>query len=536
MTPRQQQILAQWQVDLRGLAGEFQGLLGPAAEGCQGLIAQHPTDPSPLQNALGAIRQQADAIVRRVDDAWEPVEERLGEEEEEPEAAELEGLRAQRGYRQWMNETWARFELDCQMRQLHALYPHAQQGLAKPAACRYCGAPLSISVRLQSANVTCGSCQAHNQVSPEPAVAAYFSWAPDLVAQTQTLEQRFAKERFENDWEDRRHVRKLESGEWPDEPIESLKQREKLELDYWTAYATARGSVDPSSPEQQSTFVESRMKSFYDAMAHNEAWRAAHGMGPSVVAVPADARDWGPLQPNAVDDFWLHDCLFQNLATEPVALQKAFAHFGYRDETQWRVVQQTFHAYWGERLSEQPFQDALNRAVMRAMQLRADFVAAENQGLLSPVEGVSIEVYAQVTTQQANLSPDALLQVLAQHQMDRPKWERVSKGWMERMQTDTTGTVSTAFSNAFTAATAASGVPAESITFEQYAEISGAMSAWSKQGKDISAGLDRQFGMSAQDFSRISMHWSTKMQEDFSMYDRLSQLVEHYERHYLSVP
>jgi hypothetical protein len=71
------------------------------------------------------------------------------------------------------------------------------------------------------------------------------------------------------------------------------------------------------------------------------------------------------------------------------------------------------------------------------------------------------------------------------------------------------------------------------VSFERYAEISGAMAAWSKQGKDISAGLDKHFKMSAMDFSNISMYWSQKMMTDFSLIERLSQLTAQYEQQYL---
>jgi hypothetical protein len=163
-----------------------------------------------------------------------------------------------------------------------------------------------------------------------------------------------------------------------------------------------------------------------------------------------------------------------------------------------------------------------------------------------------------VQAKQANMQPAAFQQLLAQHQMDQAKWERVQKGWIDKMSKDTTGAVATEYSKAFMSAgqgqygaagaaaadamgaggigVQAPAAAAEPLSFEKYAEISGAMAAWSKQGKDISAGLDKHFKMTAQDFSNVSMYWSSKMMQDMSSFERLSQLSTKYEQQYLAMP
>src|SRR5574340_1573924 len=97
MNPAQQQLVAQWNQYLQQLGGQLNQLLQQAGAGCQQMIAQNPTDPMPLNNALGAIDQQVRTIVRQVDDAVSPTYDRLctvgpGE----PAYAEL-----QRGARWW---------------------------------------------------------------------------------------------------------------------------------------------------------------------------------------------------------------------------------------------------------------------------------------------------------------------------------------------------------------------------------------------------------------------------------------------------
>jgi hypothetical protein len=204
-------------------------------------------------------------------------------------------------------------------------------------------------------------------------------------------------------------------------------------------------------------------------------------------------------------------------------------------------------------------QALLTRAAMRATNEQGKFAvaAAGASGLLDPIEGVSLQVYGTLQAKQPNLQPAAFQQMLAQHQMDQAKWERVQKGWIDKMSKDTTGAIATEYAKAFMGAgqgqfgaagaaaadaMGAGGVAlqapsaaAEPLSFEKYAEISGAMSAWSKQGKDISAGLDKHFKMTAQDFSNVSMYWSQKMMQDLSSFDRLSDLTKRYEQQYLSM-
>ena len=75
----------------------------------------------------------------------------------------------------------------------------------------------------------------------------------------------------------------------------------------------------------------------------------------------------------------------------------------------------------------------------------------------------------------------------------------------------------------------------EPMGFEKYCEIAGAMQAWSKQGKDISAGLHKHFQMTAMDYSNVSMYWSQKMMADLSMFERQTQIANHFEAQYASM-
>ncbi len=53
---------------------------------------------------------------------------------------------------------------------------------------------------------------------------------------------------------------------------------------------------------------------------------------------------------------------------------------------------------------------------------------AKNPGLLEPVDGVSVEMYAQPAAAMAQgLAQDALMKRLAEHGVDYPGWERAQK-------------------------------------------------------------------------------------------------------------
>ena len=99
--------------------------------------------------------------------------------------------------------------------------------------------------------------------------------------------------------------------------------------------------------------------------------------------------------------------------------------------------------------------------------------------------------------------------------------------WMARMQKDTSFAISNVYSNAFAGASTgqfggaaahaaavgtAGDLGAEPIPFERYVEIMEAQSAAANRGQDANAVL-ASFGMSAMDWSNVSMYWSKKILE-----------------------
>lgn len=155
-----------------------------------------------------------------------------------------------------------------------------------------------------------------------------------------------------------------------------------------------------------------------------------------------------------------------------------------------------------------------------------------SQELLAPIEGVSIELYAQLATRQASLSAADFQGLLAQHRLDQATFDRAAQGWQERMRDDPTFTVTKAYSNAFTSAPvapAAGGAPTappREMSFELYCEILGAQNAWTRQGKDVNAMLKQVFNLTAVEFATASAPLSQRMMTDPSLAMRMMTLMQ----------
>jgi hypothetical protein len=567
MNPAQQQIVAQWNQHLQQTGGQLQGLLQQAGGGCEQLIAQNPVDPIPLNNALGAIEHQVKDLRSKVDDAFSHFYDRVCEQGS-GEPAHSIMKRAMRGFTRWTEETWQRFDSHVHLQQYRAMWPHVQQGMQKPTACNRCGGPIQRVTPHKSESINCPACHTVNQVLPESVVAQYYGGMPHYFAQSGVIDRWVALEKFKDDWEDYRDAEHAADRDRPDEPLDRLKQREQLEKDYWTAYAEARVKNEGGTPDDVRTLVEARMKqAFYEEMNMNDVWRNAHGMQgvAEQATVPAHLQnvdEWGPLNPHtnpiALEDNWVHEQLLNEAIREPERHASLLKALGYRDAVQRAMVHATFRRHYEGYLMSAEGQALITKAAMRAMNERMKYAVAAGAagGILDPIEGVSIAVYGNLQVKQASASVDEFSALLAQHQMDRPKWDRVAKGWLDRMTRDTTGAVATEYSKAFMSgnqgahagmgAAAADNMAsgqmglqgpsaAESVSFEKYCEIAGAMQAWSKQGKDISAGLHKYFQMTAMDYSSVSMYWSQKMMADLSMFDRQTQIANHYEAQYANM-
>ncbi len=167
--------------------------------------------------------------------------------------------------------------------------------------------------------------------------------------------------------------------------------------------------------------------------------------------------------------------------------------------------------------------------------------------LMQPVEGISMEQYGQLSAQIMNLSQDQLDGFLAQHGLDRAKWERVSAEWNDRMSRDASAKLATIYGQAFQSAGAGQfGQQAQAVAsmdnyggnmmgssaggdapmpFEQVCEIQGAMQAWATTGQDVNAMIAQTFQMNAADFSNAHTWWLTQISSDMNKLNEYNQLV-----------
>jgi hypothetical protein len=206
--------------------------------------------------------------------------------------------------------------------------------------------------------------------------------------------------------------------------------------------------------------------------------------------------------------------------------------------------------------AQNAFVESTMQNAMAQNQAQMQASVAANPQLVAPIEGVTIEQYAQLCAgAAANQAPGAFEQLLAQHGMDRAKYDRVAAGWNGRMRDDSTYSLTQIYGKAFGSAgtgqfgsagaagaaslhaTGASGQGAnvaggEPVSWEKYNEIGGAQRAWAQSGKDVNAMLKQQFNVSALDWSNMSQYWMARMMTDGQKMMEMNDLQERWAKHY----
>ncbi len=191
----------------------------------------------------------------------------------------------------------------------------------------------------------------------------------------------------------------------------------------------------------------------------------------------------------------------------------------------------------------------MNVYTQLAMQTMQNRAQGELKGELEPVEGVTLQAWAQAQAKAASgQDVNAIVSTLG---IDRAKWDRVSAEWMARMSRDTTATIATEYGKAFSmggqgahAGAAAAGVQGMGnpgadtggppIPLEQWVEIMEAQSAAAQQGRDANQVL-QSYGMNALAWSNVSSWWSTHfsqnaMKNNGELHRRFSELQAYYQQ------
>jgi len=221
------------------------------------------------------------------------------------------------------------------------------------------------------------------------------------------------------------------------------------------------------------------------------------------------------------------------------------------------IAVQGVNPFANQQVQNAMVQGAMQNA-MHQQQQNVNNAVAANPALTAPIEGVTIEQYAQVcAAAAANQNPGAFQQLLAQHGMDQAKYDRVAAGWQSRMRDDSTFALSTIYGRAFGGAgqgqfggagaagagalgqVGATGMGAnvaggEPVSWDKYNEIGGAQRAWAQSGKDVNAMLKQQFNISAIDWSNMSQYWMARMMTDGQKMMEMNTLQEQWAARYAS--
>lgn len=219
---------------------------------------------------------------------------------------------------------------------------------------------------------------------------------------------------------------------------------------------------------------------------------------------------------------------------------------GFRDLSHWETVAQYFQSKWSHKTVDDDgeptvtvrdeFTNALLSAGQAQWQASQSAAAAADPTLLAPVEGVSVDQWAQAAAAMANMGNgatqadcDAKLVALG---LDRATYDKANAGWQAKMQGDTSFVIATKYGEAFSGAQGMTADSAEPCTFEYLCELMAAMDAWSEQGIDVNAQLQATFGINAAKYSMYSSYWSPKMSTDVAMARRHTELTASYKQKY----
>lgn len=268
--------------------------------------------------------------------------------------------------------------------------------------------------------------------------------------------------------------------------------------------------------------------------------------------------DWGPLRPSKWVEYWkTHFALEAAMANDDddeyaAALKK----HGFRNRNHWKRVEHTFLRHYG---SDPEFTNAA--LIARQEGTRDAMRNAVKPGMLDPIEGVSLQVYASIAAQQLSVQGPAFVKLLAKHKLDEAKFARVAEGWQARMADASDPMAAAAIATEYGKAFAGAGVgqygasaaaasesmgindkvagknakgAAGGMSFDKFVEVMTAQSCWAQQGKDANVMLKKVFNMNAADWSNASAMWSQKLSTDVTLVSQFGALQAKYTQKYMA--
>lgn len=275
MNSNQQALWARLEAFVGQIKTRHGEIMREAEAGCRELIANDPTDPMPLGNAIHAIDHRFDQLTRKLEDTWsDKIMDMFVD------ANGRDGKFVDRGIdyigqaRLDLEAAWMRLKIKLAADAYRALWPIASVEMMKPVNCNNCGMELQPPVRHQSVTVNCPGCNSAVQCIPHKAVYSYYGGGGHAFGEEAAVEQRIAIEQFRFDVD-----RERRDKDWEKEAIESLDRWEQMEIQYWTSYGQMRGQISGETPEQINAFIKSRVDQFRQFnLLTEQHWRRAKGL------------------------------------------------------------------------------------------------------------------------------------------------------------------------------------------------------------------------------------------------------------------
>ncbi|MCD6499636.1 MAG: hypothetical protein J7M25_15200 [Deltaproteobacteria bacterium] len=255
-------LVERWQGFQTKVSERVASILVEGRAGLAQIIEEHALDSGPMGTALTAVQTRFQGVDRKVDEAWEQLDEsfdELTDDEELDEATydviwtveqdlrrEVDALRAT------IETTGRSLEVSSRADWARNLAIVAEQERSQPLTCSQCGAPIERSVFWQSSNVTCGHCGSVNGVEPGAASSTFYQGGGvEALCQERAWPARQVELAAEEAYKHLRHPTASDWAQWM-----------AAARAYWTKYYETMGELHPGHGQPVAEAVANRLAGY----------------------------------------------------------------------------------------------------------------------------------------------------------------------------------------------------------------------------------------------------------------------------------
>jgi hypothetical protein len=274
-----------------------------------------------------------------------------------------------------------------------------------------------------------------------------------------------------------------------------------------------------------------------------EQWRE---MQEFIARCEAEGINLGGMDLNDPVTYWQKAMAIEEAESQGQDRDQMILQEGFANADEWEKAHTYYTNKWSHlvtnedgELEVQQKDEFVNGAMKaRQGQMGQQLASAEaaNPQLLEPVEGITVEKWAEVAAGFTKLpptaTPDQVNQYLAGHGMDKAMYDRVNGEWTNRMSQDHTMVISNKYAAAFSGSMGVSEGGAEPVPFERFVEVMAAQEAWAASGMDVNAQLQTTFGIDAATYGSWGTYWSPKMSTDIALMNQYDALRQKYLQKY----